>query len=61
MTIVDKRGLLMKLFCSLALTVRKTQILYQGPKIWNALPRSITDLSNNLSFQKSLKTFLLTI
>ena len=40
---------------------KKFTILYQGPKIWNALPRSITDLSNILSFQKALKTFLLTI
>ena len=38
---------------------KKTTILYQGQKIWNALPRSITNLSNILSFSESFENLLI--
>ena len=34
-------------------------ILYQGPKIWNSLPISVTRSSNLLSFKTKMQEFLL--
>ena len=44
---------------AIELIVKKITILYQGQKIWNALPRSITNLSNILSFSESFENLLI--
>ena len=39
--------------------IKKFTILYQGPKIWNCLPVSITSLSSFRIFKKKLLEFIL--
>ena len=39
--------------------LKQFTILYQGPKIWNSLPVSVTCSSNLLSFKMKMQEFLL--
>ena len=39
--------------------LKQFTILYQGPKIWNSLPVSVTRSSNLLSFKTKMQEFLL--
>ena len=39
--------------------LKQFTILYQGPKIWNSLPVSVTRSSNLLSFRTKMQEFLL--
>ena len=39
--------------------IKKFTILYQGPRIWNCLPASITNLSSFPTFKKKVLEFLL--
>ena len=38
--------------------IKKFTILYQGPKVWNCLPASITNLSNFSTFKDKVLEFL---
>ena len=40
--------------------IKKFTILYQGPRIWNSLPASITNLSSFPTFKSKVLEFLLT-
>ena len=39
--------------------IKQSTILFQGPKIWNALPNSLTTSNSFFSFSKNFKSFLL--
>ena len=44
---------------SYSTNIKKFTILYQGPRIWNCLPASITNLSSFPTFKNKVLEFLL--
>ena len=39
--------------------IKQFTILHQGPKIWNCLPSSITEINTISSFKRKLKEYLI--
>ena len=39
--------------------IKQFTILHQGPKIWNCLPPSITEINTISSFKRKLKEYLI--
>ena len=39
--------------------IKQFTIIHQGPKIWNCLPPSITEINTILSFKRKLKEYLI--